>query len=243
MRTKREWAGAGAVLVLAGLTALAAAAQSKLEESPGRGRGRSGWRQERPGRRQCPRELVMAPKMNLLDAAQYAIADIYLEQGKYKEAIGELRDVAGESLDEATVSVSYLNIGHVYRCRLDDVDGAVSSYEKVTGDARLVARHAIVRCYLGAERPDDAVEALTEWVDGAGAPREKVTLLLMLGKLYRKQGKLDEAIEVLRRARTVADREEAGLVEPEGTEKEDEPGPPEGEGRRRGRGPRDRRGE
>ena len=174
-----------------------------------------------------PVGLVRPVGMNVVDEAQYSIAEIEIGRERYKEAIAELQRVVEKSPDENAVSAAGLSIGNVHREYLKDADASVEQYRQVKGDFADEARRAIVDTYRDAGDLEKAAAELEKLIAEVTDKREKVSLLREAANLYSESGNQDKAIAALRQIADTVSYEEAKQMQAAGK------GDPRSEARRK----------
>ena len=151
---------------------------------------------ERMLQRMGGRVLIRAPRMNPVDEAHYAIADIHLQKNRNTECLDRLQKVidgAGDDEDE-TVWVSHLNRANILRHRVGDVRRAMEEYKRVKGRWAQFAQNQLLRTLEEMGNLDEAAAILQGQLEAAKEPGEKLVLLRRIAEFYKRNEQPDKAI-------------------------------------------------
>lgn len=138
-------------------------------------------------------------RLNLLDEAQFAMAEIHVEREAYDRAVTALEGITEKSPDKFAVSAAYLNIGEIYRRHIRDAQKAVEAFRKVTGELSKEALRCIVQTYEEAGDAAGMAKALDEMLAQTEDKRQKVNILRRIAESQRRAGDHDGALSTLRR--------------------------------------------
>jgi tetratricopeptide (TPR) repeat protein len=141
--------------------------------------------------RRCP--------MDAIQSAQYAIAEIQLQQRNPKAAVAALQKVVGGEAPAHLRHVTHLNIAEIARRHLRDAETAVTHYRKVGGSLRHFARHYMLGMLLERGKTTEAAKILEQLVAVADEPGEKLALLHEVAALYKRAGMPDRALAAYQR--------------------------------------------
>ncbi|MBM4048320.1 MAG: tetratricopeptide repeat protein [Planctomycetes bacterium] len=159
-------------------------------------------------------------RLNPIDDAQFAMAEIHMEREAYDRALTALERVAEKSPDKLAVSAAYLNIGEIYRRHIRDAQKAVDAFRKVTGELSKEALKRIVQTYEDAGDAAGMAKALDEMLAQTGDKRQKADILRRIAETQRRAGDHDGALATLQRiAETVTYEDIAEMEKQEGKER------------------------
>ena len=141
--------------------------------------------------------LRRAP-MDAIESAQYAIAEIQLQQRNARAAVAALGKVLEGQPEQELASVTHFNLGEVLR-REGDLEGAAKQYLDVQGHYRHHARHCLIAMLADRGNATAAAKHLEALAAKAEQKGEKLALLQQLAALYRKAGSPDLALTTYER--------------------------------------------
>ena len=141
--------------------------------------------------------LRRAP-MDAIESAQYAIAEIQLQQRNPRAAVAALEKVLKGEAGEELAGVTHFNLGEICR-RQGDLEGAAKQYLAVRGHYRHHARRYLVAMLADRGNATGAAKHLEALLAKTQQKGEKLALLQQLAALYRRAGSPDLAVKTYER--------------------------------------------
>ena len=145
------------------------------------------------------RTLRYDPRLNVVDAAHYQIAEIHIAKKQYEKAVVALEQLIKAPPSDLVVSLTHLNLAELYRKQIANPKRAIEEYKKVTGEFALDAQMRLAQMFEELDQIDEAVEQFEGIVKNSTDPVQKVLALRALAGLLERNGREDEAVAVLQR--------------------------------------------
>jgi tetratricopeptide (TPR) repeat protein len=137
--------------------------------------------------------------MDALESAHYSIAELHLERADPKAALAELNQVLAAAQSDAVRHLTHLNLGQVYRLRLNDAAKAVEHFDQVGGPLHHRAQQYMLALLEERGKPDEAAKLLEKQIADAKEKGRKLALLHRLASLYKRSKMTDKALATYRR--------------------------------------------
>ena len=136
-------------------------------------------------------------RLNVIDDAYYRIAEVYIQQKEYINALESLQRLIKSSPDKLAVSLTHLNLAELYRKELNNKENAIAEYKKVTGEYAIEAQRRLATLFEELNQIDEAVAAFEAIVKTAPDKMHKVLALRELAELLFRNDRADEAVATL----------------------------------------------
>jgi hypothetical protein len=150
-----------------------------------------------------------AGELNVLDTAQFRLADLDLQADKTDDAIAKLKAVFDRSRDSGVKSLAAYSLGVIQMARKNDMAAAKACFYEVTGDLAERARQHVISPLLRDGRTADAVKELEVFLSKTTDAYTKSSILRQIEGILSRAGDARALAEFLKKVPSLITEKEA----------------------------------